>query len=130
MVIQLRVERDDAVHRALDATKAVDAERGRCQLVEHEFESLRERDSYEDAIWSRLEHADIDERVLRESLEPARGERRRKLEATLRDAAVARASVERSIRRVRVASDLDWPRLKHEVDSELEGLDQILRSAR
>ncbi len=91
--------------------------------------SIHERDAYEDAIWSRLDHADIDERNIREHLEQARGERRPKLEGILRDAAGARASVERSIRRVHSASDIEWPRLKHELDSELEGLDQILRSA-
>jgi hypothetical protein len=41
----------------------------------------------------------------------------------------ARTSLKRSVRRVHSDSDLEWPRLKHDMDSDIEGLDRALRSA-
>ena len=127
---QLRQERDDAVHRALDARKEADDARGQCELTRHQLDSLRERETFRDLIGSRLDQADRDESSLTEALARADGGRKRAIEAALRDASAARQSIDRSLRHVQSVSDVEWPRFRHDVESALEGLDRVLRGVR
>ena len=130
LVARLEAERDDALHRALDTRKESEEARGRCQLIEHDLESLRERDAFEDAIWSGLDHAAIDERAVRALLAGASRDRRRALDGALRDVAAAREAIHESLRRVHAVSEREWPRFKHDVESATEGLQRVLRDAR
>jgi hypothetical protein len=127
---RLRQERDDAVHIALHARKEADDARGQCELTQHELDSLRERETFRDLIGSRLDQAEHDERDLQEALARADGARKRAIETALRDASAARQSIDRSLRHVQSVSDVEWPRLKHDVESALEGLDHVLRNLR
>lgn len=129
LVAQLQRERDDAEHRARDAQRAANEAQSQCQLTQHELESLRERDSFEEAIWSRLGHAEISEDALRERAVGAARARRLSLEGTLKDAAAAHASIEQALRRVHLVPDIEWARYKHDVESTLDGLDRLLRDS-
>lgn len=123
-------ERDDALHRALDAQRALEDARGQCDLTRHELGSLRERAAFEDVVWYRLGQADTAAGALREAMTAAAGPRRKAMDAVLKEADAGVASIERTLRRVHGVSDTEWLRYTHDLESALDGLDRSLREAR
>lgn len=130
LAARLQRERDEALHRALDAQRALDDARGQCDLTRHELDSLRELEAFEDIVWYRLGQADISAATLREAVSAAPAQRRKAMGAALEAADAAVAAIERTLRRVHSVSDVEWPRYKHDLESALDGLDRSLRDAR
>ena len=129
VVARAERERDDAVRRASDAQQEATRALGACQLTQHELDSLRERTSFVQSVWSRLEQTEITERAVRERLAGAARDKRRPIEEALRSVGASRDTVERSVRRVHTVADVDWPRFKHDQESALDGMDRTLRDS-
>jgi hypothetical protein len=132
-VALLKRERDDALRRALDAERAVEAcgaqrneprarelEGGGCETVEYENGSAHERDALEHMIGSVLDRTAIVERALREALPGLPRQRRDQIERALRDAVRERTYLESALRRMRSVTDAAWPRFRYEIQGVAE----------
>ena len=119
-------QRADAEHRARDARQEAERARGEAQLMQHELDDLRSRDTFEDMVWYRVSQAEIDLQAMREWASRAPATRRAKLaevEKTL-------DWVEHEARRARSITDANWVRYAHDVESALRDIDRTLRDAR
>jgi hypothetical protein len=126
-ISRLERERDDANRRADAIARNAAADRGKCDLASHELESLRARNTFEQAIWLRLDSAE----VTRASLEGMRAtaataDQKKTIDRALKDAAPLEAFVEKSLRRVHVTSDVEWPRYGAEVEAAMNDLERAL----
>lgn len=126
---ELLQEREEASLRATVAKNAERDQSGRSDLLQHQLDSLRERDGFEDMIWSRLEQAAIREQWARDRLARASRAERPAIQASLKDAETARETLEHEIRRVRRVSDIEWPRYRHDLESAVEALEHALLEA-
>lgn len=126
---ELVQERDEASLRATAAKGAERDQTARSDLLQHQLDSLRERDGFEDMIWSRLEQAAIREQWVRDRLARAPRAERPAIQASLKDAETARETLEHGIRRVRRVSDVEWPRYRHDLESAVEALEHALLEA-
>jgi hypothetical protein len=125
-ISRLERERDDANRRADAIARNAAADRGKCDLASHELEVLRSRNTFEQAIWLRLDSA----QVTRDSLEGMRAgataDQKKTVDRALKDAAPLQAFIEKSLRRVHVTSDVEWPRYSAEVESVTSDLERAL----
>lgn len=119
-------ERDDANRRADAIARNASADRGKCDLASHELETLRTRNTFESAIWLRLDSA----QVTRESLEGMRStataDQKKTIDRALKDAAPLEAFIQKSLRKVHVTSDVEWPRYSAEVEGAMSDLERAL----
>ncbi len=116
-------------HRAMDAEQRASEAAGQCELTQHQLDSLRQRDVFQDVIFYRLTQAAISEKALRARMAGVSGKARRDLEATLASARTARDAIVDALGRARKVSDLEWPRYAHDLDSATAGLDALLRDS-
>ena len=119
-------ERDDANRRADAIARNAAADRGKCDLASHELETLRARNTFESAIWLRLDSAEVSRESLEGMRASATADQKKTIEHALKDAAPLRAFIEKSLRRVHVTSDVEWPRYSAEVEAAMSDLERAL----
>jgi hypothetical protein len=125
-ISRLERERDDANRRADAIARNAAADRGKCDLASHELETLRARNTFEQAIWLRLDGAEVTRGSLEGRLAGATADQKKTIERALKDAAPPRAFVEKALRRVHVTSDVEWPRYSTEVEAAMADLERAL----
>ncbi len=125
-VDELLRQRDETDGRLTAARDAQRDERARADLLQHQLDSLQERDGFEDMIGSRLDQASIREQWVRDRLARASRAERPAIQASLKDAETARDSLQQGLRRVRRVSDVEWPRYRHDMESAVEALEHAL----
>jgi hypothetical protein len=125
-ISRLERERDDANRRADAIARNAAADRGKCDLASHELETLRSRNTFEQAIWLRLDGAEVTRKTLEDLHEHATADQKKTIERALKDAAPLKAFIEKSLRRVHVTSDVEWPRYSAELEATTSDLERVL----
>lgn len=125
-ISRLERERDDANRRADAIGRNAAADRGKCDLASHELETLRARNTFEQAMWLRLDGAAVSRESLENMRATATADQKKTIERALKDAEPLQAFIEKSLRRVHVASDVEWPRYSAEIEGAMSGLERAL----
>lgn len=119
-------ERDDANRRADAIARNAAADRGKCDLASHDLETLRARNTFEQAIWLRLDSAAVSRASLEGMRAGATADRKKTIDRALEEAAPLEAFIEKSLRRVHVTSDVEWPRYSVELERAMSDLERAL----
>ena len=125
-ISRLERERDDANRRADAAVRNAAADRGKCDLASHDLEVLRSRNTFEQSMWLRLDGAAVTRASLESMRTSATAEQKKTIERALKDAAPLQAFVEKSLRRVHVTGDVEWPQYTSEIESAMADLERAL----
>lgn len=125
-ISRLERERDDANRRADAIARNAAAARGKCDLASHELETLRARNTFESAIWLRLDGAEVSRTSLEGMRATATADQKKTIDRALKDAAPLEAFVQKSLRKVHVTSDVEWPRYSAEIEAAMSDLERAL----
>jgi hypothetical protein len=125
-ISRLERERDDANRRADAIAHNAAADRGKCDLASHELESLRVRNTFEQEIWLRLDGADVSRESFESMRATATADQKKTIDRALKDASPLRAFIDKSLRRVHVTGDVEWPRYSAEIESSMADLERAL----
>jgi hypothetical protein len=125
-ISRLERERDDANRRADAIARNAAQDRGKCDLASHELEVLRARNTFEQALWLRLDGSEVTRASLEDRRANATADQKKTIDRALKDAVPLRAFIDKSLRRVHVTSDVEWARYSAELEGAMSDLERVL----
>src|SRR5438270_5723888 len=126
-ISRLESERDIAKQQAAQAQQRAQEDERQLAADQRRLTEVRERDGFERDVAAKLDRIDMAIRKLQADIPRANGERRAKLQRTLRDLTSRREVVDRDVRRIHVVSEADWRNFALGVDNRVDAIDLELR---